>query len=771
MKPEAPKDLLFEIARGNCVAFIGAGPSKAAGFPDWYQLMLLMIDWAEKQRISIPNRLDIQELIDKKKDFLAAADAMRANMGDVKYHEFLTEIFTQTGTKPTDFHRLLVQIPFVAVATTNYECLIEAAYKEADPTRSLKVFAQVDHEQLGVALNSKDFFVLKAHGSIERPESIVLGKADYRKLIHASPGYRTFLKALFLDRAVLFLGFGMSDPELLVLLDELKELFGGKTPTHHALLDVSHTTETEQQQFEQYYSVRIIPYKPSVPNHPEVAEFLEELITKLPRYILAHTMTHALEPAKRVLDAADPHYRLVMSSDKEFVIREKYEGASKAKPLKLSMRFKFDSKKAEDREAHEALKKLLATGEPATIKSPHLAEFVPPEVLSVLMPERFDEMQVTMGPVVGQNSMTVRAIVESNDGESVVLENIELKNIQGGTEQMILSNEHQDVPWKFRQVIRFDEGESEVNFTFNSVNVPIKQAVKGLRFSRALSKGGSLRIESEQTDGQLSHAKIPSQSFPTPNEQWIQICEAIESIQRRTGTLFKSPEVLRVDDAKAIAVVAEILRTGKATMMPPTFDVSRDEAENFLSKSSAERPLSLTNYFDEWVSIVLGQRISLGPVLITGEKLYIKPGDAEIVHQELESNLGSELIPVKLTPVAGTVLDASYPQWLPEEEARIVLNLPFVRTASLKNLFKMLLDAAKGESQMVDSDAFIELLEDALEESTRDGVLINPLRTATIEELTEAFDSASAEIDEETRSFLRLRLSEVTLTSVSDTRA
>jgi hypothetical protein len=64
---------------------------------------------------------------------------------------------------------------------------------------------------LGLALNSKEFFVLKAHGTIERPETIVLTEKDYATLIHNSPGYRTFLKALFLDRTVLFLGFGLNE--------------------------------------------------------------------------------------------------------------------------------------------------------------------------------------------------------------------------------------------------------------------------------------------------------------------------------------------------------------------------------------------------------------------------------------------------------------------------------------------------------------------------------------------------------------------------------
>jgi hypothetical protein len=34
MKAEVPKELLVALARGDGIAFVGSGPSKAAGFPD-----------------------------------------------------------------------------------------------------------------------------------------------------------------------------------------------------------------------------------------------------------------------------------------------------------------------------------------------------------------------------------------------------------------------------------------------------------------------------------------------------------------------------------------------------------------------------------------------------------------------------------------------------------------------------------------------------------------------------------------------------------------
>lgn len=746
MKSEVPNELLKAIARGNCVAFVGSGPSLAAGFPSWPRLLKLIVKWCKAQGITLPNQSDIEHLIDTEK-YLIAAQALRTKMGDDQYFRFLRETFDKPTVPLPEFHQLLAQIPFGAAGTTNYETLVERAVSESKPGEAISVFSQTDYAQLGTALNSNDYFVLKAHGTIERPETIVLTDKDYATLIHNSSGYRTFLKALFLDRTVLFLGFGLNDPELRLLLEELREIFDGHTPLHYALLDVNGTTGTEQANFELHYGVRIIPYTPAASDHPEVIEFLRQILSKLPKYILHHTMNKAMAPAKVVLES-DSHYKWVADSEGKFHLREKFEGASKEKPLKITTELRFDTKNPEGREAYDAFKRFQATGEPITIKSPHLAKVIPPEVFSLLMPDHIDEMQVSMGPVVGQKLLAARAVFETNDGEKVVLENIEFKNIQSGTEQMILSNEHQTVPWKFRQVIRFNERESEANFTFESVGMPIAQAVRGLKFCKALSKGGSLRIESVETEMQLAHAKIAPGAYPCPSQNWMRICEVLELIQRKTGTLFKAPETVSPEEAREISTVEQIITTGKGTMLPPTFDATSDEAKTFLAKSSAEKPICLMNYADGWVSVIFGKHIALGPVLITGEQLYITADDAEVIRRQIGDGNGS--IPLRLSPVEGTVIEAKYPRWLPQEEAEAVLNVTFVRKTALKNLINSLFDAAS-ENGDFSAEEFIELLRLAREASLDEELLINPLKTESFEEISEAIGAHIRSLGDETR--------------------
>jgi hypothetical protein len=105
----------------------------------------------------------------------------------------------------------------------------------------------------------------------------VLGTTDYRELIHNNRAYRQYLSNLFSSNTVLFIGFGLTDPDLNLLLDELRSIFQGYNTTHYALMNTTDVKPIKQKRFEKDYNIKILPYTPSTAHHPEVEEFLKEL--------------------------------------------------------------------------------------------------------------------------------------------------------------------------------------------------------------------------------------------------------------------------------------------------------------------------------------------------------------------------------------------------------------------------------------------------------------------------------------------------------------
>lgn len=277
---EVPEELVNQIAHGNCILFVGAGLSQGAKLPSWPDLLRQMLDWSEKYGIDMADRKEMESYIEGG-ELLLVADEMRERLSGDDFRRFMVEVFRKSGIKPTKVHMLLPKIPFAAALTSNYDTLLESAYNIANNGTPLHVFTHRDYPELSASLRSSEFYVLKVHGTIDRIETIILGRNDYREVMHANPAYRQYLMALFSTKTVIFLGFGLTDPDLLLLLDELRATFKDYSGKHFALMSTRDFSGIKKNRFEKDYGIKIIPYTPSTYEHPEVITFLTDLADKV----------------------------------------------------------------------------------------------------------------------------------------------------------------------------------------------------------------------------------------------------------------------------------------------------------------------------------------------------------------------------------------------------------------------------------------------------------------------------------------------------------
>ncbi|MEL6187513.1 MAG: SIR2 family protein, partial [Myxococcota bacterium] len=131
---------------------------------------------------------------------------------------------------------LLRAIPFHSILTTNFDGVLEGAVP------STSVFAEVigarrrpwwthqawSEEAPGRGSGSWHAPVVKLHGDIARAQDrqLVFTTRGYRRLLHADPGYRAFLRTLFATHSVLYLGFSFSDAYINDLRSEVLALIG-----------------------------------------------------------------------------------------------------------------------------------------------------------------------------------------------------------------------------------------------------------------------------------------------------------------------------------------------------------------------------------------------------------------------------------------------------------------------------------------------------------------------------------------------------------------
>ena len=79
-------------------------------------------------------------------------------------------------------------------------------------------------------------YILKSHGDIDDIESIILTREDYAKLYQDTSNIAQTLKTLFLTRTVIFVGFGLNDPDFDYIRDHITNTYGCKQIVHYAIM-------------------------------------------------------------------------------------------------------------------------------------------------------------------------------------------------------------------------------------------------------------------------------------------------------------------------------------------------------------------------------------------------------------------------------------------------------------------------------------------------------------------------------------------------------
>src|SRR5882672_1128505 len=162
--PKIPPPLVQAIRQGDCVLFVGAGLSQAAGLPGWKGLFQRIFTWCDQNDFCVPEQEALDDLI-VKGDLLLAAEMLKEAIGLETFRRILVDIFDDPEIHPTATHMLLPKIGFSAVCTSNYDKLLETAYVRV--ASAPRVITHRDSTELVTSLRDRRFYILKVHGTID----------------------------------------------------------------------------------------------------------------------------------------------------------------------------------------------------------------------------------------------------------------------------------------------------------------------------------------------------------------------------------------------------------------------------------------------------------------------------------------------------------------------------------------------------------------------------------------------------------------------------
>ncbi len=249
----APFDLeplVRSIREGNAVVYVGAGASVPSGLPTWNQFLYECLLRAKKVSSGEGRWTQTDRLL-KEGDYLTGADLLQKEIGQALEH-YVWDIFGGANT-PSPIHFAIARIPFSLAISTNYDRLLESAYKSRP-----NVWTWRDPAALFSAIKHRRFSVVKVHGDVGNGPSLVLTKTQYRDLMHLNRAFNDCLTTLLSLRTFLFVGSSLRDHDLLRLMDDAKLTYGNDFGPHYALLFEDEVDSSFSRLLHDTYNINVI---------------------------------------------------------------------------------------------------------------------------------------------------------------------------------------------------------------------------------------------------------------------------------------------------------------------------------------------------------------------------------------------------------------------------------------------------------------------------------------------------------------------------------
>ncbi|WP_422081465.1 SIR2 family protein [Ulvibacterium sp.] len=214
------KDFSNAVNQGNAAVFAGAGLSRNSGYVNWKELLR---DIAK----------DIKLDIDKESDLISVAQYYKNEMGGRgRLNEEIMQRFTLKA-KENRVMDILASLPIDTYWTTNYDHVIEDTLRQK---QKKTVDVKISQENLALSLPNRDAVVYKFHGDVSEPSKAVLTKDDYELFGKTHKLFSTSLQGDLITKTFVFVGYGLSDPNLLHILSRIRILIGENLRTHYCLV-------------------------------------------------------------------------------------------------------------------------------------------------------------------------------------------------------------------------------------------------------------------------------------------------------------------------------------------------------------------------------------------------------------------------------------------------------------------------------------------------------------------------------------------------------
>jgi hypothetical protein len=268
-----PREIISDLARRRTVLFLGAGISRNSISPTgtrpktWVEFLESMV-----QAVN-PNR-HVRTLI-KEKDYLTACEVLKKALGRDPFRQRLRDEFLNPGFRHAPIHEEIFKLDSRIVATPNFDKIYET-YANHAAGGSIVVKHHFDPD-IAEAIRGTDRVILKVHGTIDSLDRVIFTRREYAEARDRYRPFYSLLEALVLTHTVLFLGCGVNDPDIRLLLEDNFFRHPSSRP-HVFILPHRSVHSSVRDVLQESMNLTILTYSPQH-DHRELYDSIVELVS------------------------------------------------------------------------------------------------------------------------------------------------------------------------------------------------------------------------------------------------------------------------------------------------------------------------------------------------------------------------------------------------------------------------------------------------------------------------------------------------------------
>ncbi|MCA1636692.1 MAG: DUF4365 domain-containing protein, partial [Acidobacteria bacterium] len=369
------------------------------------------------------------------------------------------------------------------------------------------------------------------------------------------------------------------------------------------------------------------------------------------------------------LDDLDPHYRVVPSGDRSWSIQGKRTGGETPAPFEISFRMSIPDTSG-GRELLERYRRHVATGAELKIPQTFLRDVRLPDFMTQFIDfSKTAEGQIIIGTRQKLDVGEVNVEIECDDGERAALSHIKLDLVQHGTDEATLNNVRQRSLWQVEFVWNMKEESAQLNFTAKDGKFNVKPQLEWMRFQRAFSRGGVLRMVNTETGIVAMEQRFPPGLLDPPSAVAIELVDKVLYIQGKTRVLLSVPDELNQEEIDEILATEQLLKTGKVTFRGKgewKIAAHLELARRLLEIYGNGMPAQLDWHWEGGAVNLFGTEIEVGATDMYCAHTYLTEEDHEALKEFVANPEPDGTVSVAIKFVENSPIHASYPRWLPK---------------------------------------------------------------------------------------------------------